>query len=174
MPVSGWARTPAGTTQQIGNAYEWRHTSGLGVQIVVTASERDGRTRLRFRQLVGLASPAVEGVGYGLIIATVLGSFGSGLASWTALGALTAFLMLWAASAMAVTVFDRRWRARKLRELDALADDVGEILAAPPREAASAAPAARDAPETLLDLDALGDAPPATETPDERRRQRAG
>ena len=62
-----------GTVQQVGNAYEWQHTSTLGVQTTVTASPRDGRTRLRMRQLVGMASPTVEGAAYGFLPALLAG-----------------------------------------------------------------------------------------------------
>ena len=168
-----------GTVQKIGNAYEWRHTSGLGVQTTVTASPRDGRTRLRLTQLVGLASPVAEGVGYGMGAAVVLTPLLVGLVNAAGLGSLNgfavalAFLVLWAVSAPVVTALDRGWRAKKHTALGALADDLVPILgsgredAAPAARTADAQPVPTPAP--ALDLDALPDAPDAAARRDAQR-----
>ena len=176
VDASFWlGQNSGGTVQQVGHAYEWRHTSSLGVQTVVTASPRGDQTRLRLRQLVGLASPTAEGVGYGAFLAVVAGAFGGAL-SGAALGAVLTFLLVWAAAALAITALDRRWRAGKLRDLEALADDLAPLLAAPAsgevRAPGAAAPEA-DAPGGRLDLGALADAPPAAEPAAEGHRQRA-
>lgn len=157
-----------GTVQQVGNAYEWQHTSGVGVQTTVTASPRDGRTRLQLRQLVGWASPRVEGIGYGLIVAMAAAAIG-GPVSVAFLDvdpgvAALVFVLVWAVAAPAITALDRRWRAGKLRQLDALADDLGDVLTVPvgttPEPARDADPARIDA--RLLDDDApeTGDVSP--------------
>ena len=166
-PFSGAA---GGTIQQIGGAFEWTHTSGLGVQTVVTASPRGERTRLRMTQLVGLASPRAEGIGYGMVAAFLIAGIvlvalsRADVAGVTVLmSTLAAFAASFAAAAPATTTLDRRWRSRKLAGLERLADDVAARLAHPesgPEHAAPerAAPAAerdaaplRDAFETLAD-----------------------
>ncbi len=166
---SGFGNTAGETVQQVGQSFEWSHTSPMGVRTRVTASPRGDRTRLHITQLVGLSSSAVEGVAYGGVIAMVLalvgGTVGSGLggptAAWVA--ALLTLVLTWAAAAPRVAA-DRRWRARKLRQLGELADDLVPVLRGPAeadatgkaaRETAAAAPAGR------LDLDALPDAPDA-------------
>ena len=70
--AASFGMAAGGTVQQVGAAYEWTHTNGMGAQTTVTASPRGGRTRLRMAQLVGLASPRVEGVAYGLIVAAIV------------------------------------------------------------------------------------------------------
>ncbi len=179
VDASFWlGQNSGGTVRQIGNAYEWRHTSSLGVQTTVTASPRGDQTRLRLRQLVGLASPTAEGIGYGAVLAGVAGMFG-GIISGAALGAVLVFLLTWAGAALLITALDRRWRAGKLRDLEALADDLAPLLAAPVGGAAMADGAAATAPSSptppaRLDLGALDDEPLGTEPAAERRRQRAG
>ena len=154
-----------GTVQQVGNAYEWRHTSGLGVQTTVTASPRDGRTRLRITQLVGMASPMTEGVLYGAGVAILLTMVGAGALAALDLGGsplfgILAFLLLWAVAAPATTALDRRWRQKKHRALADLADDLVPVFAAARPGAVPVAPvAAPEAPQ--IDLDALPDAPDA-------------
>ena len=171
VDASSWyGHNSGGTVQKVGNAYEWRHTSNMGVQTAVTASPRGGRTRLRLRQLVGLASPTAEGVGYALLPA-LLAAVASGAAAGSFWVAVLTLLAVWAAAAPAVTALDRRWRAGKLRDLDALADDLAPLLAAPVGVSVGDPPVAEPLPR--LDLDALGDAP-AAETAAGRDRQRTG
>ena len=176
-----------GTVQQVGNAYEWRHTSGLGVQTTVTASPRDGRTRLRLTQLVGLASPTAEGVAYGggialvlapLLMVAIKAATGASLGFWPA---ALAFLVLWAVAAPTTTALDRRWRAKKHTALGALADDLVPVLgAARPtsaRTGTAAEPPATEQASPLpsggpaLDLDALPEAPDATPDRTPRRER---
>ena len=161
--------------RQIGASYEWTHTDGLGVRTRVTVSPRDGRTRLRMTKLVGLASPTAEGITYGAIIALTAGVIAAVVAMVSTDGAgsfglvgVAAFLLLWALAAPTVTALDRRWRARMLRKLDALADDVVPVLNVRPEPVRSAAPPAESAStdelagsarsEPALDLDALPNA----------------
>lgn len=169
---SGFGNTAGETVQQVGQSFEWSHTSPMGVRTRVTASPRGDRTRLHITQLVGLSSSAVEGVAYGGVIAMVLalvgGTVGSGLggptAAWVA--ALLTLVLTWAAAAPLVAAADRRWRARKLRQLGELADDLVPVLRGPAEvdatgEATREPAAAAAAPAGRLDLDALPDAPDA-------------
>ncbi len=168
----------AGDVRQVGAAFEWSHTSNLGVQTTVAASPRGERTRLRMTQLVGLGSPRAEGVAYGGFVAFVLAGIalvaGIKLDAATLTTVLTTLAVFAASLAIAIpatTALDRRWRARKLRDLDALADDLGGLLAAPGllamqgRDGGEALPALDRLPDATrtsaarLDLDALGDAP---------------
>ncbi|WP_412068827.1 hypothetical protein [Rubrivirga sp. IMCC43871] len=150
------ALTHPGTVQQVGNAYEWSHTSGLGIRTTVTASPRDGRTRLRLRQLVGSAGVRTEGVIYGLAIAVVAAFIATAAASG-AVGFAT-FALVWALAAPATMVLDRRWRDKKLRDLDALADGLAPLVSGPSHVAEPPAPA-----RPLLDLDDLDPEPPDAE-----------
>ena len=169
--------SPAGeTVEQVGDAVEWTHTSPLGVRTRVTVSPRGNRTRLRMTQLVGLASPTAEGVAYGGLIAVFVAlaalAVASGLTDGVlapGLTAMTAFLVAWAVGAPLVSVADRRWRARKLRDLDALADALVPILNGPAERAGDRTDGAR-APR--LDLDALADAPATTPARRDRPRTR--
>ena len=166
-------QTAGGTVQQIGNAYEWRHTSGLGVQTTVTASPRDGRTRLRLTQLVGLGSPRSEGIVYGVGLALLAAGAALAIAAGAdidtvlapPLWAVLVFVATLVVAVPTVTSLDRAWRGKKHAALGALADDLVPTLgrardgAAPiptPPDAVSMA-GGRAAPS--LDLDALPDAP---------------
>ena len=173
-----------GTVERIGDAYEWRHTSGLGIQTTVTASPRDGRTRLRLSQMVGMASSRTEGTLFGLLPATffappmipLLLSLGASKPMAIA-GALAAFLVLWAVSAPLITGWDRRWRGRKHAALADLADDLVPVFGASRAQTADAerAPDERP-PDAVRDDPALGridldDDPEASSAPRRRRRR---
>lgn len=177
--------TAGESVQQVGQSYEWSHTSPLGVRTRVTVSPRGDRTRLGLSQLVGISSSTVEGVLYGGVIAAVLAviglTVGSGLSGSPAVGLVTAVITLvlsWAAAAPLVAMADRRWRARKLRELGELADDLVPTLRAPAdREADDASSVAvpedtPDALDPLLDLDSLPDASDDVERSSRRSRTR--
>lgn len=166
-----------GTVQQVGAAFEWTHTDMLGIQTTVTASPRGERTRLRMTQLVGLGSPRAEGIAYGAAIAFVVAGIalvaGVKLDVATLTAVLTTLAVFAASLAIAIpatTALDRRWRAGKLNRLDALADDISVLLAAPgldepaldageplPDLALDRLPGETRAPTARLDLDVLGD-----------------
>jgi hypothetical protein len=172
---SGFGSTAGETVQQVGQSFEWSHTSPLGVRTRVTVSPRGDRTRLHVTQLVGMSSPTVEGAAYGGVVAALLGviglAAGSGLSGAPAVGAVVAaltFLLAWAVAAPLVAAADRRWRARKLRDLGDLADDLVPVLRAPAErevepdrapESSHAMPEADEVPSARLDLDALPEAP---------------
>ena len=166
-----------GEVQRVGQSHEWRHTSGLGVQTHVTVSPRGDRTRLRITQLVGLSSTRNEGIAYGSLIAgtiaTIVSVIGlvntdSGLVAFAAF-ALT-FLVAAAVAIPVVTRLDVKWREKKLRQLDTLAEDLAPILAAPADLAQRTDDElATPASDRQLDLDALGDAPDATASRDRAR-----
>ena len=179
-----------GGQKQVGQAFEWTHTSGLGVQTTVLASPRGDRTRLRMTQLVGLGSTRVEGIGYGSavgIFAALVALIAAGALDLpAALGAAVVLATLALATAVAIpatTALDRRWRAKKLDALGALADRVGPVLVAPglakgaapldearlealPSDAASSEAPLRDAFERL-------EAPDGESFDAARRRDRA-
>ena len=168
-----------GTVQQVGNAYEWQHTSTLGVQTTVTASPRDGRTRLRMRQLVGMASSAVEGAAYGFLPALLAGlgggAAGGALGGGSAvvlLSAVLAFVLAWAVAIPTIAHLDRRWRAKKLRALDALADDVGDALSVAPTTPSGPPVADGQAVSPALDARLLDDDAPPTDGVAATRRVR--
>lgn len=146
----------SGSIQQVGSAYEWSHTSGLGVRTTVTASSRGGRTRLRLRQLVGSAGVRTEGIIYGLAIAVLAAFIATAIASGPV--GLATFVLVWAVAAPATMVLDRHWRETKLRGLDTLADDLSALVSDPSRVAESPVPV-----RPRLDLDDLDPEPPEAE-----------
>ena len=166
-----------GTVQQVGRAYEWTHTSGLGIQTTATVSPRGDRTRVRISQLVGLASPRAEGIAYGgflavvvaVITAVVLGTAAGAAAPLVVLGTLAAFAATVAVAVPGTTALDRRWRVRKLDALETLADQLADVLSAPDSEAFPTAsqPDAplRDAFEALETDDAPLDGEPRAAEP---------
>ncbi len=175
-PIGAAFGSPAGdTVQQVGQSYEWVHTSGLGIRTRVTVSPRGDRTRLHMTQLVGLANSTVEGIAYGSIIALLVGLVGGAGAAlaglegaWVSLAAVLTFVVAWVASAPAVAALDRRWRAKKLRQLDAITDDLVPILATSDEAEGAAAPVRQSEPR--LDLDALAE-PEADQGVQALRRQ---
>jgi len=185
---AAFGSTAGDTVQQVGQSYEWAHTSGLGIRTRVTVSPRGDRTRLHMTQLVGLSSSTVEGVAYGGIVALLVGLMGGGgaalaglAAPWTLLVMVLTFVVAWAAAAPGVAALDRRWRAKKLRQLDALADDLTPILRAPSEVAPEAtserasvpAEPLRPPPAPRLDLDALAEPHEAPDVQAPRHQTRA-
>ncbi|MEM8558885.1 MAG: hypothetical protein AAGG50_13785 [Bacteroidota bacterium] len=128
----------AGRLETVGNAQEWTHTSGLGVETRVGVSERGDRVRLRITQRVGHAKPETEGKWYGAGLGIVLGGIAGAVASsMSEIGAI--FLIVFTlvtvlstfVAAPIIEGIDRRWRKRKLSKLNALADEVISTLASP-------------------------------------------
>lgn len=163
-------RSAAGSVSQVGNTYEWTHTSGLGVQTRVTVSARGNRTRLRLSQLVGIARSEVEGPLWGAVLTLILGL----IPAVTLFRGDAALIIAITAAAFVVlsgVVFaaDRAWRAGKLRQLDALADEIGRGLVGE-SVPATVGETTRGA-ERRLDLDALPD-DVAPDTSRERARER--
>jgi len=146
--TSAWGHSGGGL-RQAGNTYEWSHTSGLGVETKIVARARGDRTQLRLTQKVGVARSAVEGPLWGGVLTLMLG-----VALIPALKLFPndiAFFLAFIASLFAllsVVVFqlDRQWRAKKLRALDALADELGPKLVAPVAEAPAVSAPAVSAP----------------------------
>ena len=120
-------------------------------------------------QLVGMSSPMVEGSGYGAVSALLIGVMAMGAASGLTDGVmapgvtgLTAFLVSWVAASFGVAAFDRRWRAKKLRQLDALADEIVPLVqrhadAEQSAQASEGADGITDSQGPLLDLDPLAE-----------------
>lgn len=151
VPVMMGQATPE--QQQIGRAFEWTHTSGLGLRTTVLASPRGDRTRLRLTQTVGMAGPAAEGVAYGSLVGVLVGlvALFSAIAAGMSVGlvaliAAAAFGLTTAVAIPATTALDRRWRARKLRDLGVLADRIAPVLIPPATADVAGAPVAEALP----------------------------
>ncbi len=159
--------TGEGRVEQIGNAHEWSHTSQMGVETRVSASEREGKTRLILSQRVGQASPKVEGWSYGAFLGLMVGLVGAGIGEALS-GPMPLLVMLLALvlvttviSAPIITRLDERWREKKHTKLKDLAAEVAQAFqaAAPPSEESAhteeASLAEREAtPRIDLDLEA--------------------
>jgi hypothetical protein len=127
-----YGREAGGSLSQVGTTYEWTHTSQLGVQTRVTVSARGDRTRLRLSQLVGVARSAVEGPLWGGVLTLLLwllpaANLFEGQPALFAASTVAVFVLL---SAL-VFYLDRQWRAKKLEQLGALADELSRRLVAP-------------------------------------------
>lgn len=183
MDMGTWyGLSGTGRVEQIGRAHEWVHVSGMGVETRISASEREGQTRLILSQRVGMASSKVEGWALALVAGLVLGPLG-GITAGAALDSGTAFLFAFIAVTLLTTLagapliarLDRSWREKRLQKLRALAVEIDEVFEAASSQAEAAAPETASPPPTesvatgstssaRLDLDALPD-----ETRDERR-----
>ena len=157
---------------QVGHAQEWFHTSAMGIETRVSATDRDGHTRLILSQRVGSSSPKMEGIGFGVVLGLVSGVV-AGIPVANALDSFWAFALVWIvvtllvtiASAPFITRFDKRWREKKLDGLKDLAADIEQVFEdVTPRVAepsdAQAEGVARDAElastsDGQIDLDAL-------------------
>ncbi len=180
-----YGRSGAGRVEQVGRAHEWVHMSQLGVETRVSASEREGRTRLILSQRVGHASSKVEGVMYGALIGLVAG--GIGIAVWmevlggssVGLAFIVTALVATLIAAPIITRLDRRWRRKKQRELKTLAADIEDVFeaASPQAEAvgpeAASRPGTEAAPAARLDLDSLPAETRDEGRPADRRRTRS-
>jgi hypothetical protein len=172
-----------GRVEQVGRAHEWVHMSQLGVETRVSASDRDGHTRLILSQRVGHASPRVEGIGYGAFAGVVGGLIGTALwASALGVPGWLFFVLLTLATTLVaaplVIRLDRRWRDKKQRKLKELAADIEQIfedsaphVAASERSQASDPARAEPAVAGRIDLDGLPDAPASTEAPTRNRER---
>jgi hypothetical protein len=164
-----YGRGGEGRVERVGSAHEWVHMSQLGVETRVSASEREGRTRLILSQRVGQASPKMEGIMYGAsfgLIAGVIGAIPIAEAFdsfWVFILAILAILLVTTlVAAPIITRIDKRWREKKQRGLRDLATDIEqtfEAVSPPIADATQAEPpvpveaASVSAPR--IDLDAL-------------------
>lgn len=119
-----------GTTEQIGSMRTWRHTSGLGVTSEFSVRTIDGAQHVRFERRVGLASPRVEGIGYGAVFALVAAGILAGVLQ-SATAFVVGFFAMLAVAAPTVEVLDRRWRARLLRDVNNAVSAVAGMLVEP-------------------------------------------
>lgn len=167
-----YGRSGEGRVERVGRAHEWVHMSQLGVETRVSASERDGRTRLLLSQRVGHASPRTEGLGYAALLGLIVGILG-GVPIAGALDSYGAFFLAFLAimlvtilvAAPLITRVDKRWREKKQRALKTLALDIDQTFEAVTPPTAEATPEAKPPVPTeaelnrspRLDLDALPD-----------------
>jgi hypothetical protein len=152
-----------GRVEQIGRAHEWVHMSQLGVETRISASDRDGQTRLILSQRVGQASPKVEGTAFGAFLGLIVGVLG-GVPIAGALDSYGAFFLAFLVILLVTTLVAgpviTRIDQRKLKDLAADIEQVFEAAAPPATEATPqveaptpAEPAPVSAPR--IDLDAL-------------------
>lgn len=158
-----------GRTEQFGRAREWRHTAISGVETRLVVRPRDEAVDLHLSQRVGFGSPTAEGIGYGGILAGIIGVLIGIAASSEPIG-LAAFLIAWILAAPIIRHLDLVWRAKKHAELEELADTAARLAvvpAAPASEAhasdATGVRAAREDTTPSVSLDGLGEEVPERE-----------
>ncbi|MEP0548592.1 MAG: hypothetical protein ABJF88_16775 [Rhodothermales bacterium] len=167
-----YGRGGEGRVERVGRAHEWVHMSQLGVETRISASEREGRTRVILSQRVGHAAPKAEGMMYGAFLGLIAGVIGAiPIADafdsfWVYLVALVAIaLVTTLVAGPIITRLDRRWREKKQRGLTELAADIEQTFEAVAPRAAEATPQAEasapseSAPAATprIDLDALSE-----------------
>lgn len=148
----GLSAVDGGTIRQVGDAFEWRSTNGLGAQVKVLASPRGDRTRLRLSRLMaGAGSAQTEGRIGGAVIAVAItlmvvgvALFAGAPASAAVLAGLVAAVASWTVVRPLLTRVTEDGRALRQRQLDGLADEIAASLVRPD---APEAPATTPAPE---------------------------
>lgn len=163
----GGASTP--DVRHVGDGVEWVHQSAGGAQTTVSASPRDGRTRVRVvRVEAGLNDARIEGFAWAGFLALVP-AFLAGVATAEMLGmgdaagvlaVVLVFAVLVGLAAPRITRRTQRNRESQAVAAGDLARVLARSLSGPPSPASEPDPAA----SPRLDLDALGAEPPA-ETP---------
>jgi len=148
-----------GVVEQLGQTRTWRHSTAAGVTTTATIRSADGVQHVRLQRRVGLASPRVEGIGYGMIVAVVIGALGAGITE-SGLVFLVVFVLALLLSGPLIARFDRRWRQKKLDEVEEVADEIARVIHDAPAEA-EVGTAEQRAEAPRLDLDALPGAPEA-------------
>ncbi|RNC84779.1 MAG: hypothetical protein ED557_07325 [Balneola sp.] len=117
-----------GSTKEHHQKKEWTHTSVSGIETIVSLNTREGQSKLRLSQRVGLGSPLTEGVGYGAILAFLLTVVGMAVFEPSIRNAVVMGAGLWGISSLLVYTLDVAWRKRKLKSLRTLADKILDQL----------------------------------------------
>ena len=171
LPASG----TAGTVQQVGRNREWVHTDGLGVETRVLASGRGDRVRLRLSQRVGIATPTTDGsiigIGLGWIPGVLIAALAIGKGNLNAPLAIPIILLSMLLVGLFTFFHDRRWRARKHDQLDHLAEDLADLIAAP-SPSSTIAPTTREADAPVLSIEETDEAEATSEPLTSSRRTR--
>ncbi len=123
----GSAIQTQGVTEQLGSTREWRHTTMLGIATTVSIQSIDDVQHVRIQRLVGLGSPRAEGIGYGAMAALVAAFIAGGVnqSVWIFALVLIGALLV---CAPVIEWLDRKWRNKKLDEIDSVADDIARIV----------------------------------------------
>ena len=140
-----------GVTETIGKTREWRHTSSMGVVTTLTIRSAEGKQFINMQRRVGLASPRVEGLMYGALLAFLAAGIGGAILQ-SALAAVLVFVAALAISAPAIEALDRRWREKMLREMHGVTDDIAALVRNDVETEAEPVAAAESA-SPLLDLE---------------------
>jgi hypothetical protein len=131
---------------------EWEHTSRSGVHTRVAVLPHDDLVRVRITQRVGWGSTAVEAGTYSGLIGLLVGLFAL-VATSVAIGAVVALVTLLAVAPL-IYGLDSRWRQRKQRDIEDLADWVAARMQARPARSGTSRiieGATPDAPESEED-----------------------
>ena len=125
MGMPGYGRS---VTEKNGRIYEWRHTSMMGVETRALLRPRGEGFHLQMSQRVGWGSKEAESSLYGFIAAFIIGGV-SGAFGNSALIGFLAFFFSFLASGALIYYLDGKWRKKKHRELNKLADRAVGLLA---------------------------------------------
>ncbi len=137
-------------SEQVGKTLEWRHTTSMGVVTTVQLRPRADGVQLRMSQKVGWGSPTAEGMTYALIPAAIATFIALIMVKWALVG-IGVFAVGMLVFGPLIRSLDVNWRAKKDRELEALADRLARTIA-------TSAPGAHAQRPLLDDLDLPGDA----------------
>ena len=125
-----------GSTEQIGRTVEWRHTTVSGIETRVLMRQKGDGIRVQLSQRVGLGSNLTEGIIYGTILSGILALMAGAFADSAQVGLMVLVPALLIAIPL-ITVVDRKWRVKKQRELESLADRIVGLAGAQARESES-------------------------------------
>lgn len=127
-PVSRMLGYGIQDAEQIGKTMEWRHTSDMGIVTTVQMRPRGDGVQLRMSQNVGWASPMASSFAYALIPA-VLAAVVAMIMVKTGFVVLGVFAVAMLVFSPLIRSIDVNWRAKKDRELEALADRLARTIA---------------------------------------------
>lgn len=116
-----------GLTESLGNAREWRHSTTSGVVSTFTIRSAEGNQHISFQRRVGMSSPRVEGLAYGLIAALVAATVG-GLITQSVLWVVLIFMAALAMAAPTIERLDRKWRNGKLANMEKVTDEIAQLI----------------------------------------------
>lgn len=178
--VSTIMGVPTNRVQEIGDSYEWKHTSLSGIETRITLRRRANHTNLKLSQRLGMSSSEVESVGLGFFFGLIVSVITAAATSSVLTGVVVLLLMMMVLTP-SIYIADTKWREKKNRNLEALTEDADRIFssfAAEDRSASAMEPepeaeASRDSVETpdlLKDSDAYTGASKRSDA--ERRRTR--
>lgn len=177
---------PSNRVEEIGDSYEWKHTSLSGIETRVTLRRRSDHTHLKLSQRLGMASSEVEAGGLGFFFGLFISVVAAAAASSVIIG-IVSLLVAMMVLVPSIYIADKKWREKKGRQLGKIAEDAERIFNSfalheestsqhqarhnPESHTVESSPQTRDTPDLLRDSDAYTGAPSASDSNTNKTRQ---